>query len=251
MNIVRWNKAMSAARMLTVDHHSAARITNLAIAAAAAHFLSHNAAEDFDSLETLVRNIALFPLPSLSKNRQKWRGFADVVKAVAARNFTPRDLDLWVEAWHSADPNRKTRGAYATPSVFANELASATLWPYLTRQFVRIIDPSAGAGALLLACFRLLSNGKTAAGRRKVLRGLYGIELDPVSRELCCLMLWLASGAVKDDLDLIAANIQVGDALTRDWWSSGKDAPFNALIMNPPWESLRHSIEETAPHAAA
>jgi hypothetical protein len=244
---------MIAAQGLTDNEHVAARITNLGIVAARAYFHSHETGEVLDghSVEQRMREISLFPFPRLSKSGRKWDAFADVLKSVSGKAFTARDFDLWVEAWQAADPGRKSRGAYATPSVFANELAYATLSPYLgIRRVIRVVDPSAGAGALLLAAFRVLSAGKTGASRRKILRGLHGVELDPISRELCCLMLWLESGAQREDLDIIATNIQLGESLGRDWWRNG-EAPYDALIMNPPWESLRHAIEESAPHSAS
>ena len=239
MNTPRWNRVMSAAQLLTDNDHVAARLTNLAIVAARGHVVANKGLPLLDgaSLERKVRDIALYPLPRLSKSEQKWTRMSDLLRTIVCEQFGSHDLDLWVEAWQAADPGRKSRGAYATPSVFASELAMATITPLLgTRRSIRVIDPSAGAGALLLAAYRVLSAGKNAVGRRKVLQGLYGVEVDPVSRELCCLLLWLESGCNREDLSVISRNIALGESLGREWWKDG-EAPFDVLIMNPPWES--------------
>lgn len=51
-----------------------------------------------------------------------------------------------------------------------------------------------------------------------------------------CLQLWLACGGVVE-IGEIASRVQVDNAITRDWEA---DAPYDAVIMNPPWDSLRH-----------
>ena len=42
-------------------------------------------------------------------------------------------------------------------------------------------------------------------------------------------------------LNQIAKNITLGNALTLDWWTDQE--LFDVVLMNPPWESLRHKIE--------
>lgn len=68
---------------------------------------------------------------------------------------------------------------------------------------------------------------------------LHGVELDPVVRELACLLLWLHAGAPASGPGAIADQIVADNAITRDWFA---DEPCDALIMNPPWDSLRHAV---------
>jgi len=145
--------------------------------------------------------------------------------------------DAWVGASQAADPARKNRGAYATPCVLADPMAGLLLGRRSGTP-ARILDPSAGGGGLLLAVLRRLAGSNADAARLvDAARRLYGVELDPVARELCCLQIWLACRGV-EKIDSIATRILCDNAITRDWHA---DEPYDALIMNPPWESLRHA----------
>lgn len=147
-------------------------------------------------------------------------------------------IDEWIEAFQAADSARKSLGAYATPTPFADALAQATLAPLIGSSSTppTIVDPTAGAGSLLLAAHRYL----VAAGYDAVecVSRLQGVELDPAARELCVLLLWTAAGPGGPQLAQIAANIRLANAVTFDWQAL---APFDALLMNPPWESLRQA----------
>jgi hypothetical protein len=157
--------------------------------------------------------------------------------------------DKWVAAFQSADFGQKTRGAYATPSSFATGLVRMTLRPFLgTGAAPRVVDPSAGAGALLIAALKILGDGSDNRELRSIVYGIHGVEVDPASRELCCLLLWLNAARARPDLKKIAKNVVLDNAITRDWWSSPPGV-FDALVMNPPWESLRHSVSNNDPHA--
>jgi predicted RNA methylase len=145
-------------------------------------------------------------------------------------------LDGWIEAFQASDPARKSLGAFATPTVFADALAEVTISQDKCSLPRRVIDPAAGTGALLLAAHRrLVSLGveREAASLR-----LYGVEFDRSSRELCVVLLWVAGGGGSALLRILATNIECGDALQVPW---SEREPFDVLLMNPPWESLRHA----------
>jgi hypothetical protein len=154
---------------------------------------------------------------------------------------TRAGIDDWIEEFQSTDAARKSLGAYATPAPFSDVLARETLAPLLNKHAeLRIVDPAAGAGSLLLAAHRCLVD----AGHdpRSSICSLHGAELDPAARELCVLLLWTSAGSNDADLERITGNIRLTNAITFDWLSL---EPFDVLLMNPPWESLRQERTDT------
>ena len=253
-----WAEAFREASFLTKGSADAARLVSLSVVAAAANsrgllVSSGRNLVDEKALRNSIETIALLALPATSHEVGPWKRLAALATSIGDRLEEPRVLDGWVEAWQASSHERKIRGAYATPAVFASALAEATLRPFTgQRQTPRVIDPAAGAGALLIAAYQVLGKNRSVAERKKILNGLYGVEADPVARELCCLTLWLVAGSDNSDLRVIAKNISVGDAITLNWWKQSRNwRAFDALLMNPPWESLRHSLGPTDPQYAA
>jgi hypothetical protein len=139
---------------------------------------------------------------------------------------------------------RKRRGAWYTPHALAVATAQRTLAPLLQDgpRPLRIVDPAVGGGAFLLAAFEVL----TAAGwsPRDAAACLHGVDLDDTIATTTALALWQRSGAATDDLAPLLANVCRGDGL-RDL----ADGTFDAVLGNPPWETLQgegHDAEERA-----
>ncbi len=135
------------------------------------------------------------------------RGDAGAVRALAG-GYGPR-LER---------PERRRRGAFATPPDLAAALARHAL-PDVTpdRPVRHVLDPACGPGALLRAAFaRLVGLGATPAD---ALAALYGVDLDPVALALCRAV--LAVDALEAGLDApldavldgLSRRIVVGDAL--------------------------------------
>lgn len=250
-----WMATRVAAERLCSDPEAVSRIANLSIVAAAAKakglLATNTGGSASASLRDAIAQIALTPLPRLGGSERAWAHLAVCAGTAAAVADTPERLDQWIAAWQAATPTQKTLGAYATPWSFAMRLAEAAVKPLCRRASFRVVDPSAGAGSLLLACFEVLTQGKPPVDRVNVVYRLHGVELDPVARELCCHLLWLAAAPGRADLRRIAENIAVDNAITRDWWSAPGGIMFDALVMNPPWESLRHEVGEHDFHAGA
>ena len=81
-------------------------------------------------------------------------------------------------------------GAYATHNAFATALARITIGTFGRNLALRVMDPSVGAGNLLLAAIEQYSRGGTDADLKRIVLSMYGVELDPRARS-CCLLIWL------------------------------------------------------------
>ena len=229
-----------------------------------------------NTVTSALADVALFPLPQITP---KYQGLTKIVdQALKVSSIAAPTADLlyqWSASSQEADPGRKGRGAYSTPPQLAEQMAwEAIPRPTPGTSLPRIFDPSAGHGALLLAAFlRLKASGVDAAAASQT---LYGVELDPHARELCCLMLWLAgAGDAGVDLNCLSSQVILGNTLTAMWsmkqpseelpgldvqaphplkafvWEEAfrdvfRTGGFDVVLMNPPWESLRHRPEANA-----
>jgi hypothetical protein len=249
-----WSALRDAVEHLTDDSSAVVRLTDLAIAAAIARRSGlvkrpSTRASTGCALRLVIEEIALFPLPGLDDSLEAWRLVEDRANAAAELSLQVDAIDDWVESSQGADPHQKSRGAYATPRRLAHGLAQSTLAPFAERSVApRIVDPAAGSGALLIAALRVLARDASPEKMLSIVYSLHGMELDPAAREQCCHLLWIAATPAKAELARIAANIVVGNAITHDWWRSGP-CVFDALLMNPPWESLRQTVADNEPHA--
>lgn len=253
----QWTAVRNAAATLTDDARSSVRMANLAIAAASAQthgllVLSSAGRWDGSVLRDAVQTLALAPLRVEGGTAREWDSLAKLAEDAASQLAHAGAMDAWVEAAQAADPERKSRGAYATPMALAHRVVKSALAPYRgARKPPSVIDPSAGAGSLLIAALSFLGNGASATELRRIVDSLHGVELDPVARELCCLLLWVAAAPAEPNLSQIAAHIVLDNAITREW-AVNDDERFDALVMNPPWESLRHEVAgEDAAHREA
>lgn len=216
------------------DGREAVRLANLSLAAAVAS----DEPLDAGRLRESVALLAVAGPVDCDENIMAWQALADAVGLAAPHLRGPDGHDSWVTSFQAADEARKSRGAYATPRALANPMARLLL---RGRQEApeRIVDPSAGGGGLLVAMLRSLVGRRAKQDElADAVRRLHGVELDPVARELCCLQLWLACRGA-ENVHAIAARIHCDNAITRNWRADG---PYDALIMNPPWESLRHTL---------
>jgi hypothetical protein len=141
---------------------------------------------------------------------------------------------------------RKQRGTWYTPATLAEPTARRALAPLLAStppRPLRIADPAVGGGAFLLAALRELRAAGVPA--RSAALCLHGVDIDGTAAALAALALWSAAELPASDLPAIAANVRAGDGLREL-----ADGTFDAVLTNPPWETLQATAEAGA-YAAA
>jgi SAM-dependent methyltransferase len=127
---------------------------------------------------------------------------------------------------------RRAPGAVDTPPALAKRLVARTLDRLLRGKSarevlaLRVLDPSCGAGQLLVAAYDQLAR---RAGPRAI-ECLRGIDIDPVAVAAARAALKARCG----DARAAAGAIRCGDAL------SGRARPrYDAIVGNPPWVEPR------------
>jgi hypothetical protein len=134
---------------------------------------------------------------------------------------------------------RKSTGTFYTPQPIADYLVRATLSPLVDNApahqilALRIVDPSMGSGAFLVAACHYLSHayeaaivrdggchasdiGETerASIRRSIAeRCLYGVDINPMAVQLARLSLWLTTLAADRPLTFLDHRLRCGDSL--------------------------------------
>lgn len=134
-------------------------------------------------------------------------------------------------AWRAADLHqralpkalRKRRGAWFTPPALALPTARRALAPLDDGRPLRICDPAAGGGSFLLAARAALTRSPAA---------LVGVDVDEGA-------LRIARSALPD------AELLEGDGLT-----DLTAARYDAVLTNPPWETLQDGPDAPARVAA-
>jgi SAM-dependent methyltransferase len=129
---------------------------------------------------------------------------------------------------------RRARGVYYTPPEIVRRLVELTLMGTrsvsegVPRGPLRVLDPACGAGAMLLAA-QAQQHGKCQVR-------LYGIDSNPQ-----------AVAAARAALP--QADIWLGDALFDE--RLARLAPFDAIVGNPPYVSIRELARSAPPEAVA
>lgn len=138
-----------------------------------------------------------------------------------------------------AGNDRKTSGAYYTPTSLIDCLLDSALDPLLDRAeadpdpeaallALTVCDPACGSGHFLVAAAKRIAHRvarvraegaepsidqSQAAMHDVVARCIYGVDLNPMAAELAKVSLWLESLAAGRPLGFLDAHIKVGNAL--------------------------------------
>ena len=141
---------------------------------------------------------------------------------------------------------RKRAGAWFTGRALAVPTAERTLAPLLCRGAApRVCDPAAGSGAFLLAALEVLA---ATGRRRRAIAGeqLYGVDADPTAASLAAWALHEACAGDPPPIAAIEDHVHAGDGL-----AAPADAGFDAVLGNPPWETLQDERRELPAVGAA
>ncbi len=161
---------------------------------------------------------------------------------------------------------RKSTGTFYTPQPLAEYLVRHTLGP-LVRQAtpqhildLRVVDPSMGSGAFLVAACHYLAQAyehalvregtchpgdvtdSERAGIRRMIaeRCLYGVDINPMAVQLARLSLWLTTLAADRPLTFLDHHLRTGDSLLGAWLENLRRRPSGA--------ARRHRRDERSGH---
>ena len=157
---------------------------------------------------------------------------------------------------------RKVTGSFYTPAALTDYLVRVTLEPLVRDKTVdeilslRIVDPSMGSGAFLVAACRYLAaaceRAHLSAGggpcgddlratwrRRAAQRCLFGVDANPMAVQLAQLSLWLATLAAARPLSFLDHHLLCGDSLIGA-------SPFD-VMRQPPGQTRSRRKADAGP----
>ena len=185
--------------------------------------------------------------------------YAPLVAAVPGGGNTPRPKRSTTFSVTLVDGRdaRKASGTFYTPQSVTDYLVRQTLHPLVEHASadqilaLRVLDPSMGSGAFLVAACRYLASAyeralvdesgrlpadvteADRAGYRRVVaqRCLYGVDLNPMAVQVARLSLWLTTLSADRPLTFLDHHLAVGDSLI--------GASLDDLARQPPgrWRS--------------
>jgi hypothetical protein len=156
---------------------------------------------------------------------------------------------------------RKTSGSYYTPDSLVQQLIRSALDPVIEQRLterpdnptgalldIKVIDPACGSGHFLLAAARRLAERLAAlrspegaakpqdyrhALREVIGRCIYGVDRNPMARELCRMALWLEGFEEGRPLSFLDHHLQCGDALLGITDLKALEAGISAAAFKP------------------
>jgi hypothetical protein len=169
---------------------------------------------------------------------------------------------------------RKATGSYYTPIPLVDRLLESTLEPMMNKVIhgqspsgqerallaLRICDPSCGSGYFLVAAARRLATrlAQIRSGSLKPTSGvvqialrevvgqcIYGVDINPMSVELCKVALWILTAESGKALPFLDAQIQCGNALLGiqpDQMDQGIQTIYFTLVKQRDERSVRNRL---------
>ncbi len=160
---------------------------------------------------------------------------------------------------------RQNQGTFYTPPSMIRRLLAEPL----EHPVPRLLDPAMGCGAFLSEALAMRAPASPEERWDFVCASLFGVDRDPLAREVAVLALWLHAGYAKGDPRRIQANLRVGNSLLppghgaeaelgdgidwpRDFAVPMREGGFSAVVGNPPFLNVeRLGIAEKASYREA
>jgi len=208
--------------------------------------------------------LALSTRPSIDRSGREKIAYRDLgVEQLGAVYETLLDYEPHVTrtgvSLSASSGVRKSTGTFYTPQPIADYLVRRTLAPLVEHASpqrileLRIVDPSMGSGAFLVAACRYLAQAyetalirdggchpgdigddERAAIRRTIAgRSLYGVDLNPMAVQLARLSLWLATLSADRPLTFLDHRLLSGDSLLGAWLDNLRRPPVLARRSAP------------------
>lgn len=149
---------------------------------------------------------------------------------------------------------KKNAGVFYTPAYVCQYTAEKSLAAD-HGSLPKILDPSCGCGAFLLAAYQHLRSRYASVAPEHLASCLHGMDIDPDAVSVARRTLWLeaATGQLPGErlghlADRLAAQIRVGDVLAAP--EIEKAGPFDVVLGNPPYRRELHTKAFLDPIAA-
>lgn len=164
-------------------------------------------------------------------------------------NHEPFDLESLVLQFEQLLPSekRKKDGIVFTPGYIANYISHEAISNAGThRGILRVIDPSCGSAAFLLAAAKVFKSLESTRSISQIIKeSIYGIDLyaENVRRSIMVLqLLALSEGSL---LEANEINVKVADSLKENWTEMFGVRGFDCVIGNPPYVNTHDMQKDT------
>lgn len=132
--------------------------------------------------------------------------------------------------------DKKVNGAFFTPAYIADFIINAIHPGYNAK----IIDPSCGSGAFLLAIARYYKNTYRKSVADCICDNIYGADILKYNIKRCQLLLSLLAISESEKISVSQMNLVCCDSLKYKWQQC-----FDAVVGNPPYVKFQDMDEET------
>lgn len=132
--------------------------------------------------------------------------------------------------------DKKVNGAFFTPAYIADFILT-TIRPEIN---AKIIDPSCGSGAFLLAIARYYKNTFGKSISDCICENIYGSDILHYNIERCKLLLSLLALSESESISVSQMNLFCCDSLKHNW-----NEDFDAVVGNPPYVKFQDMDDDT------